>query len=994
MKTKNISEFTKKSQYKKKLIPNSDKPRNPVTNKIKQKRFIAGIGSSAGGLEALEKFFSSMPANTGISFVLIAHLDPNRRNLMPEIITHITKMKVSQAEDNVMVKPNCVYVIPPDRNMSIKDGKLHLEKKSDLCGLESCINFFLKSLAEDQKEKSICIILSGMGTDGTMGLKAIKDYSGMAMVQEISSAKYDSMPRSAINTGLADIIAPPEALPMKLIEYVKNYSKQPAKTNVDLKGTTETAFEKVLRLIRHRTGNDLSSYKKHVIYRRIEKRRAICRLKNLAGYAAYLQATPQEIDLLFKDILIGVTNFFRDPQAFVSLKKNAISRILKNKGDENVIRIWAPGCSTGEEAYSLAIAIKECIDESGSMNDFKILIFATDIDKEGIDKARQGIYDKSKIITHVSPARIERFFTKEGDSYKIKDEIRKMVVFASHNIINNPPFTKLDLICCRNLLIYFTSDVQKKIKILFYFALNPDGMLFLGSSENVTDCPDIFKPIDCMWKIFIREDSPFQNKGELKGLVYSPSIPLTMPTDKMLDKYHSFKEIEQEIAEKILVERFTPPSVLINEKGDIIYINKQTGEYLELAAGKANMNVFAMAREGLKYELRKAVNKALTLKKDVEIKNLDVKLSSDYQSINIRVIPIAEPEAMRGLLMVVFEDIIESPEKRKRSAKKGDVQSRQDSIVNFLEKELKYTKKHLSNVLDDMETSQAQLISLNEQLQSSNEVLTISQEELINVNAELQSRIESISRSNDDISNFFESTGLATIFLDNSANIRRFSPSVTKLFNFIQADVGRPITDIISNLKYDNLAKDVKEVNDTLVPMEIEIQSNEGEWYMMKIVPYKTEDNFIDGTVLTFHNISACKELEKYVKEKQDIWDNAVRHADLVIEAMREPLLVLNKSLTIVTANNAFCQAVNFRREDVLGKKLFELCDNKWDIREVMKHMKELLMSDREFYNLEIECDFPVNGRKIKQINASMLSVNGDTSKFILLGIIGLNERG
>jgi len=985
MKTKNISEFTKKPQYRKKTIRTSGKPRNPDANKIKQERFIVGIGSSAGGIEALEKFFSSMPVNTGISFVLIAHLDPNRRNLMPEIIQHITKMKVSQAEDNVKVKPNCVYIIPPDRNMSIKDGKLHLEKKSDLYGLQSTINFFLKSLAEDQKEKSICIILSGMGTDGTIGLKAIKEHSGMAMVQEISSAKYDSMPRSAISTGFVDIIAVPEALPIMLIEYVKNYSKLPAKTNVGLEGKTETVFEKILRLIRDRTGNDFSSYKKYTISRRIESRKVICRLKSTAEYAAYMQANPQEIDLLFKDILIGVTNFFRDPQAFESLKKNVILRLLKNKDDDNVIRVWAPGCSSGEEVYSLAIAIRECIEEFSPMNDFKIRIFATDIDKEGINRAKQGIYDKSKIITHVSAERIERFFIKDGESYQIKDEIKKMAVFACHNIVNDPPFTKLDLICCRNLLIYFTSEMQKKIIALFHFALKPEGMLFLGSSETINESPVYFKSIDRRWKIFRRDDSHNQNRGELKGLVYSPSVLFTTSTYGLLDKFSSLKKIEQEIAERMLNDLFAPPSVLINENGDIIYINKQAGKYLELAAGKANMNVFVMAREGLRYELREAVNKALTLKKDVEIKNLDVKLSSNYQSINIRVIPIAEPEAMRGLLMVVFEAIIESPEKSKRPAKKGDVQSRQDSIVTFLEKELKYTKEHLNKVLDDMETSQAQLISLNEQLQSSNEVLTVSQEELINVNAELQNRLESISRSNDDITNFFNCTGLATIFLDNNANIRRFSSSVAKLFNLIQADVGRPLADIVSNLKYDKLARDLKEVCDTLIPMEIEIQSNEGEWYMMKIVPYKTEDNVIDGTVLTFHNISACKELEKYVEEKQDIWSNAVRHADLVIEAMREPLLVLNKSLTIVTANNAFCQAVNFRREDVLGKKLYELCDNKWDIREVMKHMKELLMSDREFYNLEIECDFPVNGRKIKQINANMLSVNGNTSKFILL---------
>jgi two-component system CheB/CheR fusion protein len=568
---------------------------------------IVGIGASAGGLEALEQFFGNIPENSGIAFVVIQHLDPTHAGIMPELLQRITHMKVSQASDLLKVKPNCVYVIPPNKSMSLLNGTLHLFAPVETRGLRLPIDIFFRSLADDRHEKSIGIVLSGMGSDGSLGLKAIKEKHGMALVQDPATAKFDSMPRSAIESVIVDIVAPVEELPARLIASLKFNPMFKPGPELDIKNKSN--IDKIIILLREQSGHDFSLYKKNTLFRRIERRKNVHQIDNIQNYVRYLQENPKEVEILFKELLIGVTSFFRDIAVWEKLKENIIPELIKELPDGHVFRAWVTACSSGEEAYSLAIIFKEVMEKNITHKKLTFQIFATDLDHDAIEQARKGVFSK-KITEDVSAERLSRFFKAEADGYRINTAIREMVVFAPHNVIKDPPFTNLDLLMCRNMLIYMEPDLQKKLMALFNYSLNPDGIMVLGTAETIGNYNNEFKELDSKLKIYL-----CTAKVLLPELIDFPSsfyhhkafASKNKPSPKVVVNI-------QTLADQIILQRFAPPSVLVNDRGDILYITGRTGKYLEPVAGKANWNIHAMAREGLRHELPGVFRKAMNLK--------------------------------------------------------------------------------------------------------------------------------------------------------------------------------------------------------------------------------------------------------------------------------------------------------------------------------------------------------------------------------------------
>ncbi|HEX7523227.1 MAG TPA: chemotaxis protein CheB [Candidatus Deferrimicrobium sp.] len=839
---------------------------------------VVGIGASAGGLAAIEAFFAAMPSDKeiGTAFVVVQHLSPDHKSILIDLVKRYTRMQVFQVEDGIELQPDCVYIIPPNRDMALLDGKLHLLDPGAPRGLRLPIDFFFRSLAQDRQEQAICIVLSGTGTDGTLGLKAVKEEGGMAMAQAPESAAYDGMPRSAILTGLVDYVLPPEKMPERLFAYVDHAFGGRQKPVVSHGPAATDLLQKVFVLLRAQTGHDFSLYKRNTIQRRVERRMAIAQIDRLEEYVRYLRETPLEADALFGELLIRVTSFFRDPEAFESLREHVIAPFF-SKTSDGIGRIWVPGCSTGEEAYSIAILIREQRDQRKKA--FQVQIFATDIDIASIEKARVGVYPES-IAADVSSERLERFFVKKESSYRISKGIRDMVVFAKQDFIKDPPFSRLDLISCRNLLIYLSGEAQKKILPMFHYALNQGGHLLLGNSETVGEFTKQFTLVDKKWKIYRQAGEA--SSRHVTGPYLPPlegAVPVMWPRS-VRDPAHP--AAVRDLAEQALLEGYIPASVLINPALEVLYIHGRTGKYLEPAPGNAGLNLLDMAREGLRMELAAAARKVLALKTPVRCDGLQVKSNGDTSVVNLIVQPVTKPEAARGLLMVIFEDVTPGPGPPVQEA--SEPVNDQEQRLATVERELRAKEEYLQATIEELQTSNEELKSINEEAQSANEELQSANEELetsreelqsvneelLTVNNELQTKIEELSQASNDMNNLLAGTNIGTIFVDHQKRIKRFTPAATQISNLIKTDIGRPVGDIVSQLVgYDQLMEDTQAVLDTLIPKVAEVQSRSGQWYQMKIQPYRTVQNVIEGAVLTFVEITREKELLEALRESE-----------------------------------------------------------------------------------------------------------------------------
>ena len=829
---------------------------------------VVGVGASAGGLEAFEQLLRSLPNDTGLAFVLVQHLAPKHESMLSELLAKATRMPVVEVTQGMRVQGNHVYVIPPNADMSISDSVLHLSPLSPDRGLRMPIDSFFRSLADTHQSRSIGVILSGTASDGTLGLQAIKALGGVTFAQDEQSAKYSAMPRSAIAAGNVDFVLPPEAIARELkriATHVKVLGPD-ERPEAEERITPDATLNKIFFLLRNFSRVDFSFYKPGTIKRRITRRMFLRKIDKLEAYLQYLRRHRDEVEALFNDVLINVTSFFREPDSFEALKTVAFPAIMAQKGPNLPIRIWVPGCSTGEEVYSIAIILLESLGEKAPNT--QIQVFATDLSEGIISKARAGIYPES-VAMDISSERLRRFFLKVENGYQINKHIRDIVVFAKQDLAKDPPFSKLDLISCRNVMIYMSQVLQKRILPLFHYALNPGGILFLGSSETVGGFGELFVPLDKKNRIYT------------KKTMQSP-VPLDF-----VARFHADQEIRvnaeeaktldlQKIGEQMLLYRYSPPSVIVNDRLEIVQFFGQTGPFLDPLPGDATLNLLRMVKTGLHLELRTAFQKA---KRDSAVRKDGVLVQEDggLKTVNFEISPIKNIPGGERYYLVVFEEanrsIIEEPKKNKTQApalKTGKREMSQLELENKrLKEELDASREYLQSIIEEQRTTNEELRSANEEIQSSNEELQSineeletakeelqsTNEELTTVNEELQNRNEELSKVNSDLSNLLSSVNIPIIMLGNDFRIRRFTPMAEKVMNLIPSDVGRPVTDVKPNVKTPDLRKAIQRTIDSLEIQEFRVEDHEGRWYSMRIRPYRTLDNKIDGVVIVLLDI-------------------------------------------------------------------------------------------------------------------------------------------
>jgi two-component system CheB/CheR fusion protein len=956
---------------------------------------VVCIGASAGGLEAFMQVLQHLPSNTGMAFVLIQHLDPTHPSMLTEILTKLTEMPVREIKTGLAVGPNHIYIIPSNANLVILHGVLHLLPREDLPRIHLPIDYFMDSLAEDQGNRAIGVILSGTASDGTLGLKAIKAAGGITFAQDPETAKYDGMPRHAIAGGDVDFILPPREIAKELaLLGDHSYLLIPKSQLSDAQLLNDhDNMNRIFSLLRTATGADFSYYKPTTLKRRLMRRMVLHNIDGIPGYVKYLQYNPVEIKALAQDILIGVTSFFREPETFEQLKEEVFPHLIKNKMGVAPIRIWVPGCSTGEEAYSIAIALLEFFEEQFSH--YPIQIFATDLNGSAIEKARSGIYPET-IKQDVTPERLRRFFIKVNGNYQISKKVRDLCIFAEQNLIKDPPFSGLDLISCRNVLIYFGPVIQRKVIPIFHYALQPTGYLMLGTSESVGTFLDLFALVDKKNKIYAKKATVTPLNFDFTTMESGAARP---EEEQKMKVPKADYDILQE-ADQILLAKYAPASILVNDKLEILQFRGQTDSYLSHAPGIASFNLFKMTRPDLAIELHQAIHQADKEEHPVHKEGLPI----EGQCVDIEVFPLKDPFREKNSFLIIFEtktSPASTPEKDHSYQLKPVQGNKSDEVrqLNQLKKELAATIEYQQSIIEQREAANEELRAANEEIQSSNEELQstheemetakeelqATNEELITVNDEIRNRNAELNLVNNDLNNLLSSTNIPIIILGNDLRIRRFTIMAEKIMNLIPGDVGRPLSDIRPNIELPQLETMIREVMATLMVKEQEVQDRSGRWYSLCIRPYKTFENKIDGVVITLFDINTLKPSLGQLQEARDYM--------AILETIREPFLILDAGLRVKLVNQAFCRTFQVGPPETENQVIFDLGNGQWDIPMLRALLEEILPKNSSFQDFQVEHHFPKIGRRVMLLNARRVVGEGNLTPFILLAFEDVTEK-
>jgi two-component system CheB/CheR fusion protein len=1008
---------------------------------------IVGIGASAGGLEAFTELLRHLPTDTGMAFVLVQHLDPARESALTGLLAKATSLPVREVANDLPAEPNHVYVIPPNTSLSIENAVLKLQPRRLTAGAHRSIDFFFESLAQDQRERAIGVVLSGTATDGTLGLEAIKAEGGITFAQD-ETARYDSMPRSAIAAGCVDFVLNPADIAKELAHIAQHplvagqsadlvtspeddrasataheddetplpsgghgtprtRAKQARAEGDAARGKAgDNGFKKILLLLRNHCGVDFSLYKSTTIQRRITRRMVLSRQETLEGYASFLRGNAKELDALYSDVLISVTSFFRNPEAFDILKRQVFPRLLARRGDDP-IRVWVLGCSTGQEAYSIAMAFMEAAEHAARMR--KLQVFATDLNDALLDKARHGLYAKS-LAQDISPERLRRFFTEEEGGYRVRKALREAVVFARQNLISDPPFSRVDLVSCRNLLIYLEPSLQKKALPTFHYALKPDGFLFLGASESVGGFTELFEPLDRKHKIFRRKAATTpafhlpvkKDLGERRssGVPQRAGAPLGGRRQEESEGFRAELTSQRE-ADRVTLNTYAPPGVLVNADLQILQFRGPTSGYLEPPTGKASFDVLKMARGGLMLPLRAAINKAKKENKAARKENVRFEQNGETRAVNLVVVPLRNlRERCYLILFDATEKALrasrEQPSSIARVSRPASKKEESRRIAD-LERDLAETRDYLQSVQEqhaaaneELQASNEEVQSANEELQSINEELETSTEELESANEELTTVNEEMANSNIELnrlnSDLLNLQHLAIVLLGPDLTIRRFSAQAEKQFNLMPADVGRPIGNVRHNLDLAGLETFVAEVIVSVREWEREVRDKDGRWYSLRVRPYLTLDNKVDGALLVLIDIDALKRAERLIAEARE-------HNDAIIRTVPDPLVVLHGDMRVQSANDAFYRVFGLSPAQVVGRSILELDHGSWNIPELRQLLEDIIPGNSFFNDFEVTHEFGRIGRRTMLLNArTLLQAEGKT-KLVLLGIQDITDE-
>ncbi len=994
---------------------------------------IAAIGASAGGLEAYTEFFHAAVVDTGMAFVLVQHLDPTHHSLLTELIAKATRMPVEEVKSGIKVRPNRVYVIPPNCLMVLAKGALNLTPRSPKSQQQGdlAINFFMRSLAQEQQEKAIGIVLSGTGGDGTSGLEDIKAEGGITFAQEPTSAKYDGMPRSAIDSGCVDFILPPAEIAKELAEL--RHHPHPRPENQDVVASDDStsgqpspqqkAFSGVIEQLRRTSGVDFSQYKPNTIHRRALRRMTVLKLDTLDEYGRHLREYPEEARKLYDDVLIPVTSFFRDFEAFEALKSQVYPAIVKDEGNKGSIRMWAPGCSTGEETYSLAMTLLEFLGDKASS--YQIQIFGTDLNERGIEKARAGVYRES-IAEEISKERLQRFFVKVDGGYRVNKAVRDLCVFARQNLANDPPFSQMNLVACRNLLIYIQPVLQKKIVPILHYALKPHAFLVLGGSESVAAFPDLFTAVDKKHKIYAKRETASRVHYDFAQNHYPSLMGQEFGGGEVNPQGPANEDLDvQAEADRLLLKNHTPPGVIVNNEMEVVQFRGRTTPYLEQSSGKPSVNLLKLAKNGLAVELRTLIAAAQKKGATVQQEGIPFDGNGNRRILNISVAPLGNGDRShpsrktakdgaprvnfgKQFFLVLFEDATppDVPDTAARSRKKSGTLQPDQPEAKRLKRELAGTRDALNSAIEseealkeEFQSANEEILSANEELQSTNEELETSKEELQSaneelntLNTELRSKNSDLHDLSNDISNFLNSTRIPVVMLDRRLRIRRFTPAADKLLKVVSSDVGRAFADIRSNIEMPGaephaIEQAIAKVLDSLQPWTGEVKDLEGRWNELSIQPYRTQDNKIDGVVLGLQDIDVIKAASEQLKKSSEFFR-------AIIDTVREPLLVLDANLRVVAANLPFLAIFRVPQEKTIGQFLYDLGNRQWDIP-VLRTLLGQMLSDKDIVkDFEVKHDFETLGHRTMLLNARNLSqVNVDAQPMILIAIEDITER-